>query len=337
MKKDYYKLLNLDKNCSQDDIKKSYRNLAKLYHPDVTKGDKVLEEKFKDINEANEVLSDADKRKTYDNSGNQNSFFNIDFNDFYNYEEYFKQKTRREPLKGRNLKGTIVLTYQDIINGYNTKIKLKRDNICETCNGNGSLDKNVKKEKCAYCNGSGYIKRPFYGKDDCMACNKTGYIIKNACTTCHSTGSVLSESLIDIKIAKGIIDPVVIIKEEGGYIKDGKRGDLHLHINYNLDSNFERKGTDIYYNLNIGLIDSLFGNKMIVPTLYGNINITLNKGIENGKILRITGKGLPIYKTNIFGDQYIKINIVIPKEITEEEENVLKQLTDKKWVFGLTN
>ena len=352
MPRTYYDILGVKKDASIDEIKKKYKKLALQYHPDRNPNNKEAEEKFKEIAEAYEVLSNEDKRKAYnykiDPPRFKTNFGGFGFNEnIYNFDEFYSRtrtSNRQQPKKGRDLRGSIVIDYDKIIKGYSTKIKLKRDNPCSDCNGTGAANGRLEYVICPICNGRGKVKTNEFNPGMnffstltdkvCNNCEGEGRVIKNQCIKCSGTGINVSESIINIDIPKGIEDGQIVFRGEGGYIKNGTKGDLYLQITYDLDERFKRKGSDVYYNLDIGILDSIFGSKVKIPTLHSDISINLNKGIQPGKILRITGKGLPLFRTNIFGDLYVKVNISIPENVSEDELKILEQLNNSKWLKG---
>jgi molecular chaperone DnaJ len=354
--KDFYKILNVKESASQDEIKKAYRKLALKFHPDKNPGDKKSEERFKEISEAYDTLSDSAKKEKYDNKKNfQDPFkdfnFNFDFDSHYNFDSYGNPNYRKGKadtsgfIKGGDIKGTIELSIEDIFNGYGKKnIKIKRLNQCDKCHGLGAADGRF--VICSSCSGTGYnrVKDIFSvgynamnSLEKCKVCKGTGKVPRHPCTNCSGTGSVEGYITIPITIPKGFTKDYILKKKEGNYIKNGVRGDFYLYIRYKPHKYFERKGSDIYYKLNIGLLDSVLGSKVRVPTLHGDVNINIARGIENGKVLRLAGKGLPILNLDAYGDQYVIIEIKTPNNITKEEKEILLQLKGDKWLTGKLN
>jgi len=342
--KDYYKVLSVSESANQTEIKKAYRALALKYHPDKNPSGS---DRFKEISAAYDVLSNPAKKRAYDAErrlqqafGKQRGFSNLD--DLYDYDTFI-QKQRKQSQKfskGDDLKGTIKISLKDLLNGYSTKVKINRSNQCIKCNGLGTCDGRY--IMCSKCNGSGYNRdtnlfsmglNGFNSLKKCTICNGTGKIPAKPCSHCSGFGTVESYSIIPIHVIKGFDKKYFIIKNEGNYIRNGVRGDLYIYVNYIEDYLYERSGADIYHVLEIGLLDSLFGSKIKIPTLHGDVNINLSNGY-NEKLLRLSGKGLPLPNSNLFGDQYITIKIDIPKNITKKEKEILLTLKGKKWLKG---
>ena len=343
--KDYYEILGVNKDSSQDDIKKAYRNLAKQYHPDKTKGDKVAEEKFKEVSEAYENVGNEDNRKKYDrkqatpNFSDFSDYFNggININDFLN----FGGQQRKQKPKGGNLRCTLNVTLEDVFNGFDKVIKIQRNNTCKTCSGTGAKDQkdNV---KCPLCEGSGRtsktVSNGFFQSvqwSTCPLCNGDKIVPKHNCKDCSGTGVIKESNEINITIDKGVDEVNFILPGEGNSIKNGIKGDLHIVLNYIPHEKFLRRDSNIEYHLHIGVLDSLFGSNVVVPSLHGDEILKLDKYIQNGKMLKMTGKGLPKYGTSQYGDQYIKIIVDIPQNLTPEEISIIEHLKENsKFLYG---
>jgi molecular chaperone DnaJ len=351
--KDYYKILDVEKNASKDEIKKQYRKKAMEYHPDVNDGNKISEDKFKDLSEAYDVLSDDNKKSKYDRELNGNNIFsNFEnfntYSNFYNFNEFDKFYSSRKPNsrkqnKGLDIKATIDITLVDILNGYNKKIKIRKDIKCSDCDGFGYINNIF--DLCGVCEGRGYsIKenisdrssffRKYYEEVSCENCEGTGKIYLNICQKCKGKGIIKDDAIININIPRGFNSDSIIFKENGNAIKNGINGDFYLNVNIIEDERFIRKNNDIYYNLHIKILDAIFGSKVIVPTLHGDVILKISEGIQNGKILRLNGKGFPDEYGINYGNQYINIIIDIPTELTEEEKDIFNKLNSDKFLFG---
>lgn len=365
MKKDYYKILNVKDTASQDEIKKAYRKLALIHHPDKNPGNSESEEKFKEISEAYSILSDPTSKKKYDDqrsyqnnpfgqsytSGNfsYNDYFNDIFankyGDFINSRNNFRSSGKEDSTfdKGYDIKGKIDMTIENIFNGYGKKtIRITRLNECSKCSGTGSMD--GKFAFCPVCSGTGYNRKLGFlsysglnSLEKCERCSGSGKIPVSPCKKCSGLGAVEGYSSIDIEIQKGFISEYMLIKREGNYGKKNVRGDFYLYINYLPHPFFERKENDIYFKLKIGILDTLLGSKIRVPTLHGDVNIKIEKGTQSGKVFRLAGKGLPIMNTNYFGDQYITVELEIPDNLTDDEKNLITKLNGDKWLKGTLN
>lgn len=331
--KDYYKILNVNRNSTQEEIKKSYRELALKFHPDRNPDDKSSEEKFKEISEAYEILSNDLKRAKY-NEKITFSKFTFNQRNVYDFDSFTKEqyeKAKYIKQVGTDLKINIDLTLEDVLNGYDKKIKINRDELCKTCNGKGSLTNTTK--ICEVCNGLGKVNHNFSFKD-CNNCNGKGQIKLDLCSSCNGKGLTKESVITDINIPKGVYSNNFVIKGEGNNSVDNIRGDLRVNINYLLHDKFKREKENIYLDYDIGVLDAILNTKIVIPTLYGNVIVKLNNITQN-KTLRLSGKGLPCFETpNLNGDQFIKINILIPTELTEDELKVLKKLKGDKWKIG---
>jgi len=339
MSKDYYKILGIEKNATQDEIKKSYRKMAMKYHPDKNNGDVESEEKFKECAEAFDVLSDPQKKQEYDtygsvggNGGNPFGGFGMDdifsrFGDFFGFGNNQRNRVR----KGNDLKVRIQLSIDDIINGVNKKIKYIRQVICNTCNGTGGKDVST----CYTCNGSGQRRvvqnTPFGTVQQvvaCNTCNGSGKIIRTPCNSCRGNGAVPNEETVDVQIPKGAISGMAIsMEQQGNHIKNGIPGDLLIHIEELNNSPFKREGINLVFDQHISIIDAILGKELQLNTPHGDIKFTSAPGTSHGKILRIQGKGIPdINRKGLMGDLFIKINIKIPKTVNDQERKILNDL-----------
>ena len=340
--KNYYEILDIEKNATQEDIKKAYKNLAKKYHPDVNQNDKSLEEKFKEISEAYEVLGDDNKRYNYDLKINRTKInFSSNFNNFniydtiYNFDNFVNNIAKTPPKtthdRGTNLQITLDITLDDIFLGSNKIIKYKRFDTCTACNGIGSIDKIL--INCKKCNGTGYINKDKYSfnYEKCPDCNGFGTVYKNNCNICNGKGIIKKEISVDITIPKGANNTTKIYKEGYGNlgIRNGFYGDLIISLHEVEHELFKREENNIFYELKITVIEAILGSTRIIPALNNKqLKININPGTYEGKKLLISGKGLPDYKYPLFmGDMYINIKIHIPQNITEKEKVLLNELS----------
>lgn len=350
--KDYYKILGVDKNASQEEIKKAYRKIAIKNHPDKNPGNKEAEEKFKEATEAYEVLKDPEKRKEYDNpySGFNYSgpdFSHMDINDIMNH---FRTKfdfgdfgfggmhgnsyTQNVP-KGTNIRINMNITLEDAFYGSKKKIKYNAFNKCNECGGKG-LTKESTTESCPTCNGRGQIYRQvgmWQEFSTCPTCGGKGTIIKNPCPKCNGQGIVRGIRETEINIPKGVMaGNQLIINEEGNAAKgDAINGDLLVNIHEVPHNKFKRRINDLICNIDISIIDAILGCEKEVETIDGKkLLAKLPNGIQNGYTIKFNGYGMPVYGTNERGDLIGIINIKIPKQVTEEEKEILNQLKEKE-------
>lgn len=353
---DYYKVLGLTKSATSDEIKKAYRKLALKYHPDKNQGDKLSEEKFKEISEAYDILSNSEKKLQYDSYGNMkdfnfNSSFNQSFsNDFFN--SFFNNSANnayQNIKKGKNLRIKLGITIQDIVRGVNKKVIIKRDCKCESCNGYGSKD-GKNHINCNSCNGSGKIiiqHNTALGiirqEVPCNQCSSTGKVILERCNKCNGSGvNIKQEEELDIFIPKGSRSNMPFaMKGKGDYIKGGESGDLLIDLYEKEDEKYLIEGDNIVLDKYISLSDAIFGNdKLEIETPHGKIKITIPPNTDCNKPLRVKGKGLPIYNTNQIGDMIIYINVLLPNssQLDENTKEIFNKIdisnnNDKKGVY----
>jgi len=360
-KRDYYEILSVERTASGEEIKKSYRKLAMQYHPDRNPGDKEAEEKFKECAEAYEILSDPNKRQRYDQFGHQGvsggpggfSGF-TDMNDIFShfgdifggggggsiFEEFFgggRSSSRRRQgsgTRGSDLKINIKLTLEEISEGVEKTIKIKRFNRCETCSGSGAKDSSGY-TTCTNCNGSGEIRqvsRSIFGQfvnvTMCTTCNGEGRVIKDRCSECHGEGRVKADSEIKVNIPSGVSEGNYIPLEGQGNagLRGGAPGDLYIHLEEDEHEIFTREEDDIYYELELSFTDAALGADVIVPTLKGKARLKIEQGTQPGSILKMSGKGIKKLHSDRRGDQLVKVNVHIPTKLSGKEKDILKEL-----------
>lgn len=358
-KRDYYEVLGVPKNAEADAIKKAYRQVALKYHPDRNPDDKKAEDKFKEAAEAYEVLSDADKRARYDRYGhagvnNQGGFggggsMNMEdifehFGDIFGdggspFESFFGGSRRggtAQGQRGSNLRIKISLTMEEIANGIQKKIKVKRQVACDNCGGSGAKDsKSV--STCGTCQGSGYvrqIKQTFLGQmqttTTCPTCSGAGKTVTSYCAKCKGDGRMYSEEMIDIDIPAGVAEGMQLsMRGKGNAGKaGGPAGDLLIVIEETEHEDFVRDGNNVIYDLFLNFADVALGTSVHVPTLEGKVKIKIPAGTPAGKIFRLKGKGFPEVQGYGKGDQLINVNIWTPKTLTEEETQLMHKLRE---------
>lgn len=359
-KRDYYEILSVTRTASAEEIKTSYRKLAMKFHPDKNPGDLKAEEKFKELAEAYEVLSDPNKRQRYDQFGHQGvngsgfqGFDNINdifshFGDIFGnfgggrgsiFDDFFGGgqggNRRSANTRGSDLKISIKLTLEEIAEGVEKTVKVKKFKLCPTCEGNGAKS-NSGHTKCTHCNGSGEIRqttRSIFGQfvnvTMCHYCNGEGRVIKEKCSECHGEGRVKSESTIKINIPAGVQEGNYIpLRGQGNVgVRGGSAGDLIVIIEEEKHKHFERDEDDIYYELDMSVIDVITGADVIVPTLNGKAKLTIEPGTQPGKLLRMKDKGIKHLNGYGRGDQIVRVNVHIPTKINSKEKEILKELS----------
>ncbi len=361
-KRDYYEILGLGKNATQEEIKKSYRKLAMQFHPDRNPGDKEAEEKFKEAAEAYEVLSNDDKRAKYDRYGHSGLKGGQDFQGFNNvndifshfsdifggafgggssiFDEFFSSgssrggRQRSTGTPGSDLKVTIKLTLEEIASGTTKKVKIKKYNKCETCGGSGAKSNNAFKT-CSVCNGTGEVRQvsksifgQFVNIAPCNNCNGTGKIISDPCNTCSGDGRVHSESTIKINVPAGVYDnSYMTLRGEGNAGKHGGHaGDIIVIFEELHHEHFTRDGDNVIYELFLSYPDIVLGTEVEVPTLNGKAKLKIDAGTQAGKFLKMREKGIQHLNSHGAGDQLVRINIYVPKNLNSKEKELLKEL-----------
>lgn len=337
MTKDYYKVLGVEKSVDESSLKKAYRKLSKKYHPDVNPDDPKSEEKFKEVAEAYDVLSNKEKRQNYDMYGNAsgggNPFgggnMNMDdiFNSFFGQNPFGQRRSRKK--RGSDIRVNIKVNIFDVFGGVHKKIKYKRKDICKECNGSGG-----KNNVCNKCKGSGQISHvrntPFGNMQTagmCGACMGKGKIIIDPCKKCKSDGTIIIEEILEFDIPSGIMDgEILALRGKGNSIQEGIPGDLLINIVEIPHDNFLRNGLDIHQRVNLTYKELVLGSPKEITTLDGKIRINIKKGTAVGHILRVPQKGLK--RDKIVGDMMIEVWLKIPENIDEKEKEIIAQLKD---------
>lgn len=340
MSKDYYKILEVDKGASQEDIKKSYRKLAHKYHPDKNK-EEGAEAKFKEMAEAYSVLSDEEKKSQYDrygSVGNNNQGFGggFDVNDIFSqfgdiFGNNFGQNRGQRVRKGQDLRIKVSVTIKDIIFGANKKLKYNRHIKCDSCDGKGGQETTT----CLPCQGTGhrsYVQNTPFGSIRqsaiCSHCNGEGKTIKNKCNTCGGNGVTSKQEVVDVDIPKGAVQGTYMsMPQFGNYVRDGIPGDLQIMIEEVPDPKFSRDDINLICDEQISVIDAILGTDRVITVPHGvDIKYTISPGTSHGKLLKVTGKGVPDIHYGRIGDLIIRVNIKIPTMLSVEEKKVLEKL-----------
>ena len=342
-KRDYYQVLGVDRNASDDDLKKAFRKLARQHHPDVQTDPakkKAAEEKFKEANEAYEILSDSDRRKKYDMFGHagvgqgasgQDGFdFGRGFGDIFGdiFEDFFgggRGQSRGEA--GNDLQYNLDLAFEEAVTGKEAKLKVPRWEVCDSCKGSGARsDKGVK--TCPSCRGHGHVRLQqgfFTINRSCSQCQGSGQIISEPCSTCRGQRRVYKERMLSVTIPAGVETGMRLrLSHEGEHgANGGPPGDLYVAITVKPHPYFNRKGNDILYNLNVPFTTAILGGKVEVPTLKGATVVKIPEGTQHDKILRLKGLGAPDIKHKQPGDQLIRVNIQLPTKLTARQKELL--------------
>jgi molecular chaperone DnaJ len=357
-KRDFYEILGVSRNASQDEIKKAYRKVAMQYHPDRNPGNKEAEEKFKEAAEAYEALSDPDKRAQYDRFGHAGMRGSAGFGDgmrmediFSNFGDIFgddifgsffggrtQQRQQSHGIRGTNLRVKIRLNFAEIAAGVNKKIRVKKYVPCTSCQGTGARDKSAF-QTCSTCGGSGQVRKvsnTFLGQMQtvatCPSCGGEGTIITSKCASCHGTGRVYGEETVSIDIPAGVQQGMQLSISGKGNTgeRGGAPGDLIILIEEEPHPELQRDGLNVAYDLYISITDAVFGRQLEVPTIDGHAKIRIPPGTQSGKIFRLRGKGFPAVQSYEKGDQLIHVNVWTPQNLTPEEKEVFEKLQDSE-------
>ena len=352
-KRDYYEVLGVSKSASQDEIKSAFRKLAKKYHPDVSK-EPDAEAKFKEVQEAYAVLSDSDKRKQYDQFGHAafeqggagqggfgGGFSGFDFSGF-DYGDIFdnifdgiggfgRRNSSNRSRRGSDSLMGMKLTFLEAVFGCKKDISLDVIEECDNCNGKGGFGEST----CDNCHGSGTVTSEqhtifgsFLSKTTCSKCGGTGKTYERTCTSCHGTGRVKKTKKLEIKVPAGV-DTGTRLKLSGkgdAGVNGGPNGDLYIEFTVSDHEYFVRDENDIYMEVPITITEAILGCKKEVPTLYGNVTLTIPAGSESGDKHRMRGKGIDNQTTRQKGDMYVVLKIVTPKKLSREQKKLLEEL-----------
>lgn len=363
MAKDYYEVLGVNKNATEDEIKSAYRKLAKKYHPDLNKGDATAANKFKDLNEAYQVLSDKEKRSNYDQFGSAdgNSFngfnnaggfnaggfntsgFNTNFGGF-GFEDIFNafggftnSAKRQEKIKGEDINLRMNLTFLEAALGCNKKFSFSRVEQCTACKGTGAKD-GKDYETCETCNGTGQVRRSqntilgrIVNVQTCPTCHGTGKVIKEKCDVCGGTGTTRKTRSIDISIPAGIADgqEMTITGEGHANGTNGERGDLHLFISVESHKLLKREGFDLFITVPIPFTVSLIGGVVRVPGVDEIIDLKIPELTQTGTTFTLKGKGIKKLRKSGNGDLIVTVTVEMPKNLDNKTKQYIKELNEK--------
>jgi len=352
-KRDYYEVLGVSKGASDEELKKAYRQMAKKYHPDLNPGDKTAEAKFKEVNEAYEVLSDKDKRARYDQFGHAGvdpnfnpgggfggfggaDFGDIDLGDIFG--SFFgggfggTRQTRNGPRKGDTLRANLTISFEEAAFGCQKELNLNRSETCEDCHGTGCAP-GTTAEVCPQCRGTGQVRIQrgggamiFSTTAVCDKCRGTGKLIHQPCKTCHGEGSVRRQRRITVKIPAGIDDgQAVSLRGQGGAGSNGgSAGDLIVQVTVRPHPKFRRDGTAVLLEQPVTFLQAALGAQLTIDTIDGPVQYDLPEGTQTGTTFRLRGKGIPDLSGRGRGDQFVTVKVQVPTRLTLAQKEALR-------------
>ena len=356
-KRDYYEVLGVSRGASEDEIKKAYKKMARKYHPDLNPGDKTAEEKFKEVNEAYEVLSDADKKARYDQYGHAGVDPNFgaggfgggfdgsfDFGDLGDiFGSFFgggfgggRRTNPNAPQRGESIRMSIAISFEEAAFGCEKAVTVERYETCDTCHGNGCAA-GTSPEVCPDCHGTGTVQvrrqtpmGVFATSSPCPKCGGKGRIIHQPCKDCRGSGMVRKKKTIQASIPAGIDNGQTIsIRGQGNAGKNGgPAGDLLITITVRPHELFRREGTSVLCEAPITFTQAVLGAELEIPTIDGKVKYTLPEGTQSGTTFRLKGKGIPSINGRGRGDQYVTVYIETPKNLNKEQKEALKKFAE---------
>ena len=356
-KRDYYEVLGIQKGASEDEIKKAYKKLARKYHPDMNPGDKEAEEKFKEVNEANEVLSDPEKKARYDQFG----FAGVDPNygagagggaygggfDFGDLGDIFgsffgggfgggQRRNPNAPQRGESIRASVSVSFTEAAFGCEKSVTLERSEQCPTCKGNGCAP-GTTPEICPDCHGSGTVQTRrqtpmgvFASNGPCRKCGGTGRLIHQPCPDCRGSGAVRKRKTIKVTIPAGIDHGQTIsLRGQGNAGKNGgPAGDLLITVMVQPHELFRRDGVDVFCEAPITFTQAVLGAELEIPTIDGKVKYSIPEGTQTGTVFRLKGKGIPVLNGRGRGDQYVTVTIETPRSLNKEQKEALRKFSE---------
>ena len=357
-KRDYYEVLGVAKGCSEDELKKAYRKLAKKYHPDLNPGDKNAEAKFKEVNEAYEVLSDKEKRQRYDQfghagvdpsygagaggfSGGFGGFEDIDLGDLFGsvfggfggFGGSTRTRNPNGPIRGADVNITLGLAFEEAALGCKKNITVNRQETCDTCHGTGAAA-GSSPETCPDCGGTGQVRsaqRTPFGvvqtSKVCSRCSGKGKIIKNPCPTCAGRARVRKSKKLEVSVPAGIDDGQTFqLRGQGDSgLNGGPAGDVNVTVTVRPDPMYERNGFDIWCEIPITFLQATLGDEITVPTLEGKVKYTVPEGTQPGTVFRLRGRGVPYVNGRGKGDQFVRMIVEVPTGLSGKQKDALRE------------
>ena len=360
-KRDYYEVLGISKGASDDEIKKAYRKMAKQYHPDLHPDDPEAAEKFKEVNEANDVLSDPQKRQRYDQFGHAGvdpsygagaggmggfggfSGEGFDFGDIF--DTFFgggmgggaaRSANANAPKRGADIAIGLEISFMEACKGVTRQVEVNRSEVCDTCNGSGAKP-GTTASTCSECHGTGQVRfqqRTILGAitstRPCTKCGGKGKVITEPCQTCRGGGHVQKKQKVEIRVPAGIDDGQILRVPGQGHTgsNGGGRGDLNARIIVKKDPLFERKGFDVWTEIPITYAQAVLGAEIVVPTIDGNVKYPVPEGTQPGTVFRLKGKGIQKLQREGRGDQMVRVILEVPKNLNKKQKEALMEYSD---------
>lgn len=356
-KRDYYEVLGIGRDASDDEIKKAYRKMAKQYHPDLNPGNTEAEAKFKECNEAYEVLSDADKKARYDRFGHEgvdpnyggggggfDGFGGMGFDMGDIFSTIFGgsgfgggfgggRQNPNAPRRGEDIQTNITISFEEAAKGCRKTVEVNRIEVCDGCSGSGAAPGSTA-QTCSYCGGSGQVmsqQRTILGvmqtQKPCPTCGGKGTVIPNPCSKCRGAGRVRRPAKVEVDIPAGIDDRQAIsVRSQGNKGSNGgPAGDLRVGVSVRNHPYFERDGYNVWYQANISFAQAALGCELIVPTLDGDVKYTVPAGTQPGDVFKLRDRGIQHVNGRAKGDQLVRVEVVVPKKLSEKQKELLKE------------
>lgn len=346
--RDYYEILGVPRGAGAEEIKRAYRKLARRLHPDVNPDDPDAAEKFKEVNEAYEVLRDDGRRRIYDQFGHEGlrsagtgGGFSQDFGGFGDlFEAFFGSGSRSErrpgPVRGDDLRYDLELTLEEAATGVEKQIRVTRLAACESCHGSGALP-GTSSETCSVCRGSGQVRRQqntilgsFATVTPCHACGGEGSVIRTPCSKCHGEGRMRSTEQLTVNVLPGVDTGMRMRLSAKGNSgpKGGSAGDLYIVFHIRPHERFQRQGDDLHLDARIGVARAALGSRLKIETFWGEKDLDIPAGTQHGEVFRIRGCGMPSVDGRGRGDLVVRADVVVPRDLTAEQRDLLRKFAE---------